>query len=160
MQQAGSAQCQQLQQAVDRAMNSVQFATVDTHPSKITAQLKGNTAAAQPDLSEFKDALTAHTTAVWEKAQVTCLHEVASEVALQANLCYQANAILLAEQQGSSSSSSGGSNSGGSSNSSDSSSSKPRQIVSDHLEATKRLLHDGVRLNIITPYMLFTTTDE
>jgi hypothetical protein len=65
MQQAGSAQCQQLQQAVDRAMNSVQFATVDTHPSKITAQLKGNTAAAQPDLSEFEDALTAHTTAVW-----------------------------------------------------------------------------------------------
>jgi hypothetical protein len=163
MQQAvRTSQCHQMKQTVDRAMNSVKFATVDTHPTKITAQLKGNTTAAQPDLSELKTALTVYTTPVWEKAQVTCLHKVASEVALQANLCYQANAILLADQQGSTSSTSNsGDSSGGSSSNTSSSSSKPWQIVSNCLKSIKRLLHDGVRLNIITtstPCLLRRTT--
>jgi hypothetical protein len=80
-------------QCVDTAMESAVFIHGQTHPLKISAQLQGNTTVTQPELTALRDAITDYSTESFERQLVTTGHELASELALQAYICYNTRAI-------------------------------------------------------------------
>jgi GTP-binding protein EngB required for normal cell division len=84
---------------VKAALKSIKFVSIETHPLKVSAQLTNNTTAAQPELAQLKRAISAYSTASWERALVSVVDSIGNEVAIQAYRCYQAEAIFQPQLQ-------------------------------------------------------------
>eukprot|EP00953_Heterococcus_sp_UTEX-ZZ885_P031877 16684-Heterococcus_DN1.PRE.3 len=78
----------------EAAAKRIQLLTAETHPDKIAAQLRGDTTAAQPDLSQVKEAIAACSLSHYEFAVLEALDELAEEVAMLAYLSYQAKTVF------------------------------------------------------------------